>query len=184
MRRGRHVVPQTISGKVERIDGIHHVVGIEPGVLIGEVRLVNRERDGLGQALGKVRPTAIFKGQVLAPVGGVRVGVIVLNEAARAAHHVQAHQLPPVIGMLALLEGRQGAYGALVLADELGFAHLAELPLGANPQVFVFLHEQAQLTGEVKIGLVVWRGGQQDTLAFVLLDVLLNRAVTFTFAIT
>ncbi len=68
-------------------------------------------------------------------------------------------------------------------ADELGLADLAEQLLGADAEVLVFGDEQAQLVGEVEVGLVVRRGGQQDALAVVLLDVLLDGPVALAFAV-
>ena len=68
-------------------------------------------------------------------------------------------------------------------ADELGLAELAKQPLGANAEVLVLRHEQAQLVRKVEVGLVVGRRRQQDALAFVLLDVLLDRPVALALAV-
>ena len=53
----------------------------------------------------------------------------------------------------------------------------AQQPLRADAEVLVLRHEQAQLVGEVEVGLVVGRGREQDALALVLLDVLADGAV-------
>ena len=119
----------------------------------------------------------------LAPVGRIGLGVVLLDEAARAAHHVQAHQLAPVVGVLALLERGQRANGALMAADELGLAELAEQPLRPNADVLVLGDEQAELVRKVEVGLVVRRRREQDALALVLLDVLLDGPVALALAV-
>ena len=102
------------------------------------------------------------KVRILAAVRRVGLGVVVLNEAARAADQVQAHQLAPVVGVVALLEGGQRANRALMAADELGLADLPQQSLGADADVAILGDEQPKLVGQVEVGLVVGRGREQD----------------------
>ena len=55
--------------------------------------------------------------------------------------------------------------------------------LRADAEVLVFGDEQAELVGQVEVGLVVRRGRQQDTLAVVLSNVLLDGAIALAFAV-
>ena len=55
--------------------------------------------------------------------------------------------------------------------------------LGANADVVVLWHEQPQLVRQVEVGLVVRRGREQDALAVVLLDVLLDGPVALALAV-
>ena len=121
-----------------------------------------------GIAVGKYDRVPSANVRNFRPLARVGLGVVVLDEAARAADQVQPHQIPPVVGILALLEGGQRPDGALVPPDELGFAHLAQQCLGPDADVLVLGHEQPKLVRQVEIGLVVRRGGQQDALAVVL----------------
>ena len=123
------------------------------------------------------------KVRILAAVGGVGVGVVVLDEAAGSADHVEPHQLAPVVGVLALLEGGEGADRTLVAADELGLAELAQQLLRADAEVLIFRDEQPQLVGQVEVGLVVGGRRKQDALALVCLDVLLDGAVALALAV-
>ena len=66
---------------------------------------------------------------------------------------------------------------------EFRFAHLPQETLGSNAQILVLGNEQAQLVGQVRIGLVVRRRRQQDAPALVLPDVLLNRAVSLALTV-
>ena len=68
-------------------------------------------------------------------------------------------------------------------ADKFGLAKLAQQLFRANAEVLVFGDEQPKLIGKIKVGLVVRRGRKQDALAFVCLDVFLNRAVALAFPI-
>ena len=79
--------------------------------------------------------------------------------------------------MLRMLKGGDGTRRRLALAQELRLAHVAEQLFRANPQVLVLPHEQAELAGQVLVGLVVRRGGKQDALAVILVDVLADGAV-------
>ena len=94
------------------------------------------------------------------------------DEAAGAAHHVEAHQLPPVVRVLALVEGGQGAYRALMAGGEGVFpAQGGDLALRADADVGVLLEEEGELGGQIQVALVVRGGRQQDALAVVAVDV-------------
>ena len=85
----------------------------------------------------------------------------------------------------ALFKGWKGSGTALVLANELGFAAQGfDILVGADSQVSILFHKQAQLVGEIDVGFVVRGGGEQDDFAVVLLDVFVNGAVTHPFAVS
>ena len=172
-RRGgiEDVVAEAVAGQVQAVDGAYHVVREQLGVLATCLHL-----DGLRHAGGKRRLAAIGEQQVFA-AASIRFGVVGLDEAARSANQVQAHQFAPVFRVFGMFEGSDGAGGGLMPADELRLAHLAQQPLRADAEILALAHEQPQLAGEILIGLVVGRGGEQDALAVVLLYVLLNRTV-------
>ena len=175
-RRG-DVVAQTVARQIQGVDGRDDVGGVEAAVLIVGVVLVRRERHGSGDAVGEVRPAAVRERQELPPGGRIERGVVVLDKGARAPHHVEAHQLAPIVRVVALLERGERAHRALVAADELGLAEITQQPLRAHAQILVLGHEEAQLAGEVDVGLVVRCRREQDALAVVFLDVLLDGAI-------
>ena len=106
MRSGRDVIGQAIAGQVEPVDGGYDLRRVQSRVRVVWALLINQKLDRLGNAGRKVGVGAILKRKVFAPRLRVRVSVIVLNEAARTAHHVETHQLAPVIGVFALLKRR------------------------------------------------------------------------------
>lgn len=175
--RSGHVVAEPVSRQVEIVDPGHHVVAIEASVLVLRVRIGDGEGHRLRQPDREVGAPAVFEGEVLAPVGRIGRRVVLLNEGPGAADHVQAHELAPVVGVLALLEGGQGAHRALVAAEELGLPEVAKEPLRADADFAVLGKEETKLVRQVVIGLVVGRGREQDHAAFVFLDVLLDRPV-------
>ena len=87
--------------------------------------------------------------------------------------------------MFTLFKRRQRAHAALVLAEELSLAaQLTEVAFRSDAQIPVLLNEQAELTGKIEVGFVVGRCGEQDDAAIVFVDVFLNRAITFSFAVS
>ena len=72
-----------------------------------------------------------------------------------------------------------------MFANELGFAaQRFEIPVGSNSEVSILLYKQAQLVGEIDVVLVVRSGGEENDLAFILLNVFVNGAVALTFAVS
>ncbi len=67
--------------------------------------------------------------------------------------------------------------------DELRFAKFAEQPLRADADVVIHVDEQAKLIGEIEIGLVVWRGGQQDDPTVIGVDVLGDGTIALAFPV-
>ena len=67
---------------------------------------------------------------------------------------------------------------------ELDLSQFAQESLRSYAKVLVVLHEDTQLTGQVQVGLVVGRCGEQDALAVVSADVLPNRAIPPALAVT
>src|SRR6266702_1814283 len=166
---GGDVVPQAVARQVEIIDRIDDRIRVEKGVGVAGLLIVNRKFDGARQAQREEGTSPIIEVQVLAP-RGVCLRVVVLDKAARATYQKQPHQVAPIVGVLALLEGGQRAYRALVAKIKGGLAQLADEPFRANAQVFTVLvrEEEAQLSRKVEIGFVIGRRRQQHTLTLVL----------------
>ena len=182
---------------MQHADGVHDLVGIEPGVLVVRVFVANAEREGLGLALGEMESAAAFENEEPAVFLGLRAlalgtfvlgghedrgargafreGVVALDEAARAADHEQAHEFAPVVGVVAFLEGGEAIDGALMAAGEFvraAVAVAAQVFLGPDADHVVGIQEQAKLVGEVEVGFVVGRGRKKDALAGVARDVI------------
>ena len=104
MRRRRGVVAQTVARQFEVVDFIDDVRSVQLRVLVGRVVFVDIERDGLRDALGKVRERPVLEREILAPRRRICRGVIVLYEGPRPTDEIEAHQFPPVVGVFALLE--------------------------------------------------------------------------------
>ena len=137
----------------------------------------------LGHASREVGSRAIRELKVLAVALGIELGVVLLDEAAGAADQIEPHQIAPVVGVLALLEGGQRPHRALVSPDELRLAEFAKELLGANADVLLLVDEQPQLVRQVQVGLVVWRGREQDHAAVVGGDVLRDGAIAPALAV-
>ena len=156
------VVGQAVARQVEAVDRIDHVRVVELGVLVAAVLAVDLDRESAGHALGERHVGAVGGGEELASGLRVGLGVVLLDEAAGAADEEEAHEFAPVVGIVAFLEGCEGADAALVAAQELGFAQLAQVLLRADAQVLLLQDEQAELVGQVEVSLVVGRGREQD----------------------
>src|SRR5439155_10064181 len=81
VRARSHVVGKAIPGQVQRVDGSNHIGRVKARVRVRSILLVDSELDRLRYAIGKIRASAVLECQVLATVGGIRVGVVVLDEA-------------------------------------------------------------------------------------------------------
>src|SRR5262245_44205180 len=84
---------------------IEHVVRVEPGTLVVRALRVDPELDGPGDPVREVGARAVREGQVFAAVGRVGPGIVGLDERTGSPHQVQAHQVPPIVGVRAYLEG-------------------------------------------------------------------------------
>ena len=183
IERGLEIVGEAVAWQVQHANGVHDLVGIEPGVLVVRVLVADAEGEGLRLALGEVEPAAAFQNEEAAVLFGFRAlalgalllcgrddgsagrafreGVVALNEAAGAANHEQAHEFAPVVGVSAFFEGRQAVDRALVAAGKFVRAAVAVAPeifLWPDADNIVWTHEQAELVGEVEVGFVVGRG--------------------------
>ena len=112
--------------------------------------------------------------------------VVALDEASRATHHEQAHDLAPVVRISALLEGGERVQRALVFLHELvrlAIAVAAQVFLRADADGGVAFEKEAQLAAEVEVAGVVGRGRQQDTATVVSCDVVADFTPGLAFAI-
>ena len=181
-RRGRRrpgVIAKPVAREVQAVDGVHHVVCEQLRVL-----RVHVERQRLREACRKIEPLAVFETQVSPPVGLVGSSIVRLDEVARPAYQIQPHQVPPVVSVRRLLKGSQGADRRLMAAHEFRFADVSQQAFRANAQVVVLGNEQAELAGEVQVGLVVGRRRQQDAHAVVFPDVFLYGPVSPAFTVS
>jgi hypothetical protein len=67
---------------------------------------------------------------------------------------------------------------------ELHLSQLAEKPFRADSQVLVILYKDTELAGQVQVGLVVGGGRQQDALALVGANILLNGPIPAAFRVS
>src|SRR5580658_8312356 len=125
---------------MQHTDGVNHLVGIEPRVLVVRVAVTNPKGEGLRLALGEMKTAAAFKDEKSAVLLGLRAfaigtffqggqeyrgasrafgeGVVPFDKTARAANHEQAHIIEPVVSMFAFLEGGEAIDGTLMAASE------------------------------------------------------------------
>ena len=163
---------------MQAVDLVHHRAGVQACIAVLRVGFIHGELQRQWLAHREVASAAVFARQVAAPLL-IRLGVVLDDEAARAPHHVQANQLAPIIELVALLDGENRVGLALVLALELRVpqTELSHVVLGADADVGLLVDEQPQLAGQIGLGLVVGRGGQQDDLGVATADVVGNRLV-------
>ena len=184
LARGRFlVVAQSVARQRQIVHRLDHIVGEQPGVGVIGILVADLELHGPGRARREVGARTILELQILAIPDGIALGVILLDEAARAAHEIQPHQLPPIVGVRAFLECRERTHGTLMPADELRFAQFAEKFLRANADILLFVDEQPELVRQVQIGLVVRRGRQENHATVVGREVLRDGAITPAFAV-
>ena len=87
----RDIVTEAVARQVHQVYRIHDRRGIESRVLIVGVLVIDLEPKRARHAFGEVGTRTIFERQELATVGRVGLGIVVLNERARATNHVEAH---------------------------------------------------------------------------------------------
>ena len=101
------VIAQAVARQVKGVDGVDNRGGVEQGVLVTRVMVVNGERHCLRLACGEIGARAICKREVSATGFGVRVSVVVLDKATRPAHQIEPHEFAPVVSVQALFKGSQ-----------------------------------------------------------------------------
>src|SRR5450759_692855 len=84
-RPGGHVVTQTITRQIQRIDRIDDVHSIQLSILIAGVRYA--ESHCFRHSSWEVGVRPIAEGEILAPIF-ISLSIILLDERARASHHV------------------------------------------------------------------------------------------------
>ncbi len=179
---GLEIIAETVARQAQPVDGGHHRVRIEPGVSIAGVGIVDAKLQIPGDAGREIGLAAVGEPKVLAAL--VLVSVMLHDEAARAPHHVQPHQITPVVRVFALLESGQRPHRTLMATDEFVLAaEPGDQFLRPDADVGVLAQEQAQLGRKVEISLVVGRGGQQDAQTVVALDVVADDFPALAFAV-
>src|ERR1017187_3080681 len=140
IERGLEIVGQAVTRKMQHADGVNDLVGVEAGVLVVGIFVLDAKREGLRLALGEVEPAAAFQNEEAAIFFGLRSvalgtlflggcqdggaggtfcdGIVALDEAAGAADHEEAHQFAPIVSVSALFKGGQAVDRALVAAGK------------------------------------------------------------------
>ena len=110
---------------------------------------------------------------------------MLLDERARAAHEVELHQVAPVVGEEALLEGadRPRRHAAVLDRERLLAAFRRDLLFRADAQVLVGIDEELELVGEVGEVLVVGRGGEEQNLVALISQQVLDPRVALSVAV-
>ena len=155
----------------------------ETGVLVVRVFLVDDELNCFGNPVGKIGTSPVGKLQVFPLPFGIVCRVVLLNKAAGAADQIKPHQIAPVIGVSRSFRRPPGTVPGNDAAGEFGFALLAEEFFRPDADVFLFVDEQPKLIGQVEIGLVVGRGGEQNDPAVVGADVLGDGPIATSLAV-
>ena len=149
------VVAKAVSWQTQIVHPIDHMLRVQLGVLVIWIGLVDGKLDCFGDAGREERQGSVLIGEELSSCLLFRLRIVVLDETAGAAHKVEAHQVAPVVGVLAEVEGSQSPETGLVASDELHLAQISKQALRADAQVLVLLHEDAKLVGQVQVSLVV-----------------------------
>src|SRR5882724_848066 len=158
MRPLLHIVAESIARQGERIDGGDNKVGIQKSILIVRVTVVDGELQRLWLACREIGPCAIGEGEILAASNTICFRIVVLNEAPGAADHIESHEVAPIVGIGALLNGRQRAHWALMATDELYLTDLPEHTFRTDAEVGIFGDKEPQLVSQVEVRFVVRRG--------------------------
>lgn len=148
------------------------VVGIQAGILVIGILVVDLKPHGSRKPNRKVGATSVLEREESASVLGLPLPamaarflhrldsataaafdfrVILLNETAGVSDQIKPHQFLPILRMFTFLKGSERADGTLMPADELRLGNLAQEPFRANADVFVVADEQPQLAGKVKV---------------------------------
>ena len=181
-RLGVDVLLEAVTRKRELAHPIDHLLAVEA---LEHVAGRRAELERLGDAVGEVVQRAVPHLQVLASVVLVGEGVVLLDERARAAHEVELHQVAPVVGEEALLEGadRPRRHAAVLDRERLLAAFRRDLLLRADAQVLVGVDEELELVGEVGEVLVVGRGGEEQNLVALIGQQVLDPRVALSVAV-
>ena len=83
------------------IDNIYHLRGIQPSVAVNRISIVNREGQRNRFAHREIALLAGAVNQKAAPIF-VLFSIVLNDEAARAAHHIQPDEFAPVVKFFAL----------------------------------------------------------------------------------
>ena len=131
----------------------------------------------------------ILKLQILTSVLGVSLGIVVFDEGTSTADQEKFHQFLPILLTLTALKSLDTPDEVFVPLSKLALtANLADVGFGANAQIGVIIYEQAQLTAQVLVLLVIGCSRQQQHLAILLLnkvsDVAIACALTIAKVVT
>jgi len=134
---GADIVAQPIARQAQPVDGADHRIGVEPGVRIGRVGVVDREAQTFGRASGEVGFPPIGEEQIAAAF--ILMCVVLHDEPSGAPHHVEPHQVAPIVGVVAFFERGQRPHRALVPADEFRLpAQRRQQPFRADAEIRIF----------------------------------------------
>ena len=97
------IITQTVTREIQSIDSRYYLRGIEGGILVFGIIVINRKFYSPGLASGKVGAVSIRKGEELASID-VDIGIVLLDETPGAPHHVKAHEFAPVVGVFAFFK--------------------------------------------------------------------------------
>ena len=182
-----NIQTQAVARYVQGVDAVHYRWRVQAGVAVVRIGIADAEGDRQRFAQRKVAPVfclAVLAGNKAAAFF-VGFGVVLQDKTARAPHHVQSNQLAPIVKFFAFFNRQNRVHAALEFALKVGFCHagFAHEVLGADADVGLFINKQPQLRGQVGLGFVVRRGGQQDDFGVALFDVVCNGFVAPPFAV-
>ena len=120
------------------------------------------ELDGFGNTFWEIRLMPIFELQILSPIRGVGLCIIVFYEGACTSNQEEFHQFLPVFLTITSFKRLDATYKVLVLLGKLPFTtNLTDIGLRANTQIGFIVNKQTQLTAQILILLIVRCCSQQ-----------------------
>ena len=129
---------QSVTGQAQPVDGIQSAVGHHRRG--GGIRW-DFVAERMGDAAGKNDAPAVGAGQIFP--------VVFFYETAGAAHQKQGHQTPVILRFFTASESPQSLRFVVALAQKINVARFHNVPLRADAQIGVRVHEQPQLVGHI-----------------------------------
>ena len=142
------------------------------------------EFDGFGHPIREIRLMPILELQILSPIRGVGLSIIVFNEGASAANQKEFHQFLPVFLAFTALEGLDTSYKVFVLLGKLPFTtNLTDIGLWTNTQVGVIIYKQTQLAAQIFVLFVIGCSCKQQYFAILFLYQISDIAIAHTLTV-
>ncbi len=160
---------EAVAREAEVAHGGDGLIGIEA---FEHVAFGGIEFESFWEAVWEIGARAIFADEVVAVGGRVVECVIAADEGARAAHEVELHEVAPIVGLFAAVEGVDARERDTVMGvGEFLFAAFDfDLSFWADAEVFIGGDEEFELVAEVREVFVVWGCGEEEDLVILVVE--------------